>query len=262
MITKADWDSVHAALDAEARATLGSPPTEEELDAYFEGRLTGDEEARVRKLLVAHPELAMMRFEPDAPQPGDADYVAPEEVERRYQRLLTHVAAPAADVAAVAHIRPPRTSRDGWRMATYALAASLLLVVGGFLAFVRSVGKRGAATPVATVVDGGELFFPSGQRGPEEEPRMLEGNGDEIVVPLAVIAPGRYQQNRLQLSEVQSGEVLWRSGIVRPTAQGQLNVMIRRALLTPGATYRLELFGIDASGEQPVATYKFAVPRP
>lgn len=91
MITKSDWQSVNRQLMADQREQLGDPPTAEELQAYMEGKLSGEEEERVRELLVCHPDLARSLTEPFPTQPGF--------FEMHTATLYRSVAAVAAAVA-------------------------------------------------------------------------------------------------------------------------------------------------------------------
>lgn len=70
MITNADWQSVNRQLMADQRAELGDPPTADELQAYMEGKLSAEDEERIRELLVCYPDLARSLAEPFPAQPG------------------------------------------------------------------------------------------------------------------------------------------------------------------------------------------------
>jgi hypothetical protein len=86
MIMKSDLQAVLDELRTEDRRTRAEPPTAEEMLAYRAGELSGDEEARVRELLICWPELLRALM---TPYPDDDDASLPAEVVERQCRTRT-----------------------------------------------------------------------------------------------------------------------------------------------------------------------------
>src|SRR5687768_11605132 len=165
MIRKSDWQAVQQEMIAADRQQLGEPPTAEEMLAYSRGELSPEEEARVRALLVAYPELAQAltaRF-----PTGDDDSLSNEEVSKRWKSFRSRIHGEAEGGKVL----------QFWRAST-ALAAGLTLVFGGLLWREMSRGPRVLPDP--------HQLYADGQRGGAGEAVTLTGS-DEVfvlIVPL------------------------------------------------------------------------------
>lgn len=70
--TREDWSAALEALREQDRVRLGGvPPTFEEMEAYFGGRMSDEENERMRWFLVAWPELALPWLRPFEPSELD-----------------------------------------------------------------------------------------------------------------------------------------------------------------------------------------------
>lgn len=95
MSTKSEWQAVQARVLAERRQRLGEPPTAEEMLAYSRGELQGEEEERVRALLVTYPELLR------ALQTDFEDVPKKEARVFQFSRYLAPIAAAVAVILGV-----------------------------------------------------------------------------------------------------------------------------------------------------------------
>src|SRR5947209_7676384 len=89
MTTKSEFSAANRDLMSENRASLGEPPTAEEVLAYTRGELPADDEARIRERLIAYPDLVRtltMPF-PEGAEPGDPDYLSDHEFARHWKAL-------------------------------------------------------------------------------------------------------------------------------------------------------------------------------
>lgn len=93
-ITREDWSHLLTQLQQEDRERLGDPPTYEEAEALLAGELPAEEAERVRRLLIAYPDLiraVVNEFPEGDAKPGDPGYVSGEEVARRFSKLLAAI---------------------------------------------------------------------------------------------------------------------------------------------------------------------------
>lgn len=214
MISKADWQAVHEAMNEEERRRLGPPPSADEISAYFAGTLPPQEEARVRALLVAYPELARaatMPFPDDDARPGDPDYVSEAQIEAQWQAFRArHTPAPLLRF---------------WQ-ASAALAAALALVFGGLLWRAESELSR----PRAGAWDG-QILLPGAMRGPAEPPAIGRA-GEPFAIALSVPQHGTSAE-RVQLLDAQR-RVVWESDPVRPSQENALMVFVPAGEVTAG----------------------------
>jgi len=90
-ITKDDWKRVYAQLLAEGRKRLGPPPTAEEVEALFEGRLSGKDADRVRELLAYYPEMARVWFTPFPSEEEAAGILTPEELAEDISKIRRRI---------------------------------------------------------------------------------------------------------------------------------------------------------------------------
>ncbi len=220
-ITEADWQGAQDEMIEDDRRTLGAPPTAEELDAYSRGELTGEDEARIRALLVAYPALARAMA---VPFPADGEDAVPaEEVSRRWDAFQ-------------AEVRPRGKVLPFWH-ASAALAATLALVFGALVW--RETSRRAPRVLSESEAGaGGVVLFSSGRRGPGKAATVISGDGGKVL-----IVPLYENPSRVELELVDADDkVLWRSGVVPPRTDGTVHVELPPAYLEPGA-YRVVVRG-------------------
>src|SRR5436309_6784429 len=89
MTTKSELSAANRDLIAEKRASLGDPPSAEEMLAYTRGELAPGEEARIRELLIAYPDLARTLTAPfpEGAEPDHPDYLSEHEFARHWKAL-------------------------------------------------------------------------------------------------------------------------------------------------------------------------------
>ncbi|HET8773669.1 MAG TPA: hypothetical protein VFP80_07755 [Thermoanaerobaculia bacterium] len=238
MIRKSDWQAVQDEMIAEDRRTLGEPPTAEEVLAYSRGELAPEEEARVRSLLVAYPELTLALT---APFPAeDGEDVPEEEVSRRWESFRAQVRPQEKD---------EKTGKvlPFWR-ASFALAATLALVFGGLLWHQSRPGPR--------MVGEVRELFAGGQRGGSSRPVTLDA-GTPAVLMVPVYATGSFQGYRLKLVGA-NDRVLWRSGLLERPADDAFHIDVPGDWLDAG-DYRVVLYGIQGTREQELDAYPLRV---
>ena len=92
MISKSEWQAAHDRVLAERRNRLGDPPAVDEILAYSRGELQGEDEERVRALLVTYPELLHALH---------TEFEEPEGRVLQFSRYLAPIAAAIALVLGV-----------------------------------------------------------------------------------------------------------------------------------------------------------------
>lgn len=241
MNTKANWRAIH---DAMTRERGSEPPTAEEMLAYKRGELGPEDEARVRELLVEHPELARamaIDFPTDDVGADDPAFVSPEKIDSQWAALQSQIH----------RRRAPRPIR--WKVAT-AFAAMLAVTFGALLWQAR----RELAEPRLAFGVEGQLLMPDGSRGPAQVAVIEATEGTSFVVTIPVVPRTRFRDYRLEI--VQGARSLWRSGIAQPSDDETFSIDVPRAFAEPGR-YQIVLYGADGAREERVATYSFRVPR-
>ncbi|MEA2488647.1 MAG: hypothetical protein QOH21_439 [Acidobacteriota bacterium] len=248
MNTKSEWNAIHAELLAEGRARLGGPPTEEQLLAYGRGELHGEEEARVRELLVYYPELARTLDNPSSAdvQPGDADYLSDDEL--------------AEDWRAIQERLHGTVQQTGGRVLpfwpTLAAAAALLLVCGGLLFRAHSEPVEYTAMP-SVAID--EVVLVSGaRRGSEEVPTVSANTNLLLTAPL--VSEREYPDYRLDIVEADTvlRRTIWSSRGLRHRPDDTFHILVPHAFLKPGK-YRLVIYGLDGGKQDELAQYTVLV---
>ena len=236
MISKADWQAVHDTMTADDRRKLGEPPTAEEVIAYSNGELDAADEARVRELLVAYPEMARALAHPFPEDAADA--LPAGEVEARWREFERRVA-------------PPRTGHvlEFWR-ASAAIAAALAVLFGGLLWRAQSELKR------PRVAAEEQLLYPGLQRGAADSVTTIAVNGDPV--PLVVMLGGADDFRDYRLELVKANTTLWRSEVLHRGERDTFQILVPRALLEPGR-YDVVLHGVDGTREERVAVYPMRV---
>lgn len=244
MITKRELQMAHRQLSAEGS---GEPPTAEEVLAYFEGRLSGDEEARVRALLVEWPEMVRAATEPfpsDDARPGDPDYLSPEELDRRW-------ASQERDTVGFTGGRVLQF----WRMSA-ALAATVALALGGLLWQAQS----GARIP--RVISNEQVLLPDGQRGSEREtPASLTAEGESYLLVTPILHATDFNNYRLEIVALASSppRPMWRSAPLSRPPNDTFAVVIPRTFFGAGR-YQVVLYGLTGALEERLAGYTVSVP--
>jgi hypothetical protein len=245
MITKLELQAIHSQILAERRDRLGPPPTNDELLAFMRGELPPREEARVRELLIAYPELARAVSEPfpdDDANPGEDGYLSEAELSAHWNSLQKSI-----------HGDPVRRRVRVWQWTSAALAAALMVV------FVGLVRERQAALAPQVSLDA-KLLVPDGQRGPGDAFPAVSAEGDSFSVMASMVNPPAFPAYRIELADTDH-HVLWSSGALPRPANDTFNVTIRRALVAPG-NYRLLIFGVSGERQERLASYSLRVPEP
>lgn len=246
MITKSDWQTVHAELLSERRRRLGDPPTAEELLAYRRGELSGAEEERVRAVLVSDPELRQAvegDFTDDDPQPGDPYYL-PEEVVTRQWNAFRHRIGERSD-------RGTGRVLQFWR-ATAAIAAALAVVFGALLWRAQS-----QLDDPRLGVWQEQMLEPEGHRGGTAFVPTLSGNADVFLLALTLLDERQFPGYRIEIVATGGTRPVWSSPATRPE-DDTFTVIVPRTFLRSG-TYNAVIHGVDGARSESLATYAFRV---
>ena len=170
MIRKDDWETVLVRLNAEEHEDLGLPPTTEEMLAFDEGRLSAEDMERVRRLLVAYPDLARALAHP---VPEDDESLPAGELDRQWMEFQQTL------------LRRPKLGRVlvFWK-ASAALAAALAIAFGGLLWQARHELGR------PHVIGDERLLEPDGQRGGAEAVVTMTPYSDWCLLTVPIIGAG------------------------------------------------------------------------
>jgi hypothetical protein len=254
MIRKSDWEALHEELTAEDRRTLGDPPTVEELEAYSRGELSTEEEARVRALLVAYPELAhafVAEFPEDDAQPGDEGYLSQDEVSRRlddFRKSVRPTSAPHRQAGRVLLFRYVPT----------AVAAALALVFAGLYWQAQATARRLSVEVMTPRAIDEQQLTPDGRRGPSGATTItVSGDGTLLVVPLFDAA--HFSNYRVDLFDAEPRKVLWSSTDVPRGTDDAFRIVVPRQRLEAGRTYQVVVSGLDGTREEQLQTYSMRV---
>jgi hypothetical protein len=248
MITKSELQAIHGRVLAERRHHLGAPPTNDELFAFMRGELSAEDEARVRELLIAYPELASAIAEPfpdDDAQPGDSGYLSDAEMTSHWQSLQKRI-----------HGDVVRMPVRFWRRTSAALAAVLVVAFAG-LAWQTMRLRRELVSP--RVASDSQLLFPDGQRGPAEAIATLTTHGEAYLLTTPLINPGDFTAFRLELVETGASHTLWSSPPLQRPANDAFQILIPHAFLPPGR-YQMIVYGVSGERQERLATYSLRVP--
>src|SRR5437764_7414524 len=130
MTTKSEFAAANRDLTAEACASIGEPPTAEEVLAYTRGELAPEDEARIRERLIAYPDLVRTLTTPfpEGAEPDHPDYLSEHEFARHWKVLRKRR-------------HRPDHGLQFWR-AFGAIAAALAVVFGGLLWRARTELKK------------------------------------------------------------------------------------------------------------------------
>jgi len=238
MITKSDWQAVLDELTAEDRAELGVPPTAEEMLAFEKGKLSPADAERVRRLLIAYPQLAHALAQPF---PDEDERLPDVEVDRRLAQFRSRLG----------ERRDPGRVLVFWR----ALAAALAIALMG----VAWQAHRERAMPL--VVGEEQLLEPDGRRGIEPAGATLSPHGEWTLLTVPIIGSTGYDDYRLDIYAPDSAKPSWRSGALARRNNDAFSILVPRQFLGSPGTYRVILFGLRGGGEEQLATYSIRVPR-
>ena len=220
------------------RKRLGGPPMEEEIAAYSRGDLTEDEAARIRALLVVHPEAAgevVRRAEFEG-------ILSEEEVEEDWQSLRRRIAA-------------DKRPRPLWIAIAAVLAAAALAVL--LYETVRRAAPRdeprlhGIRHEIMPIDVG---------RGPSEVlPYPLPPDEANYLLALRLLGAPPHAQYRLDVVDLRSKPTIIWSGSVASSGEKALEISIPRKFLDPGVVYQLDLRRAEDAEAAPVASYRVRV---
>lgn len=239
MITKSELQAIHGRITSERRDRLGPPPTDEELFAFMRGELPPADEARVRELLIAYPELARAMAEPF---PGE------DEGELSEIELASHWSALQKRIHGDAVLRRTRA----WQWTSAALAAALVVAFVGLVRF-----RQESLAP--RVASDAQLLLPDGQRGAGDPFPPLTAQGDSFVLMASLINPPAFASYRLEIVEAGASRILWTSPELQRPANDTFQIVVPRAFLRPGK-YRIVIYGVNGARQERLASYSLRAP--
>lgn len=258
MMNRSDWQAVRDAMIADDRATLGEPPTVDELLAYERGELSKANAERVQQLLVAYPDLARAYATPfpsDDAQPSDSDYLGNDVIDRQWNAFRAGTRAEAAsriESATVANSASSGRVLQFWPIVA-AIAATVAIVFGAMLWRTRTEQLRPHVLPEASVLT------PDGSRGGVEQPQAaITPTGDSLLLVVSLAGPTDYETYRLELVSNDSHKRLWSSEPLHATISNTFNIEIPSRTLPPG-TYQVIAYGLRGNAQEQVATYTIGV---
>jgi hypothetical protein len=242
MITKSELQAARQSMGNGANV---EPPSAEEVLAYIQGELPETEEARVRELLVAHPDMlraATMPF-----PSGDAGDLSEHEVARQWKSFQRSMGTVSTD-----------RSLNVWRTAA-ALAAALAITLGGLLWQSAEHARLLTQQLTEPRVAGYQLLLPDGQRGPGGV-STLAPVGDSYLVATPILGAVPFDTYRLELVDLTTRRSLWRrDGLPRPDSD-TFAILIPRQTFHPGM-FQVVLYGVNGKLAEKLATYTVTVPK-
>ena len=239
MITKSELQAVHGQMLTERRQRLGAPPTNEELFAYMRGELAPEDQARVRELLIAYPELARAMAEP-FPEDGD---LSEAELDAHWEALQKR-----------SHGNVVEMRFRRWQRASLALAAALAIAVVSVV--LLSVRLRQQSLEPRVMSDA-HMLFPDGQRGPEKEAATaITPAGDYQLTVSIINPPPAFTTFRLELTD--GSRTLWSSPALARPADDTFRIDMRRAFLAPGK-YQVVVYGVNDARQERLASYSLRI---
>ena len=238
MITKSELQAIHGQMLAERRRRLGAPPTNEELFAFMRGELSSDDEARVRELLIAYPELARAMAEP-FPEDGE---LSEAELASHWNSLQKRI-----------HGDPAQRRVRYWQRTSAALAAAMILAFGGL------VWQRQASL-APRVATSRHLLLPDGQRGAGEPATVISADGNAFVLIASLIDPPACDAYRLEIVTAGGApRTLWRSAALGRPGNDTFEIVVPRAFLAPGL-YKVIVYGVTGERQEQLSSYSLRVP--
>jgi len=246
MIDRSEWDDAADAFLARERERLGPPPTAAELAAYARGELTEEETARIRALLVVHPEAAdMLTADVDG-----ADVLSDDEVARDWASLQKLIATEAA---------PPAPLRPSFTKRAIPIAATIAFVaMGALLAYSRLTIRRLADAPRIHGVRH-ELLPAEEERGPAaQRPYRLPAGETDYLLALLLYDEVRGEL-RLDLVDTRTGKTAWSGRTTAQQPSRTIELSVPRRFLDAAATYRVNVYAGGTA--TPAASYLVRVDR-
>jgi hypothetical protein len=239
MITKSDWQAVHARLLAERRRGLGDPPTVEEMLAYANGELSKEYEERVRAALVSYPEL-LRALHADFDEDDGGEQLPQEVLDRQWRGFS---AAPAESGRVV----------QFWR-ATAAIAAALALTFGALLWRAQSQLDEPRLSTWQTLY----LEPEGGRRGDPITPKTFAATADLFLLNIALLDERHFDGYRIDIVAAANAEKpVWSRSAARPEDDTFTLVIPRKAL--PPDSYEAVVYGVDGKATRQIARYAFRV---
>ena len=240
MITKSELQAIHGRITSERRNRLGPPPTDEELFAFMRGELSPADEARVRELLIAYPELARAMAEP-FPDEHEAE-LSEIELAAHWNALQKRIHGDAAQ----------RRTR-AWQWTSAALAAALVVAFVGLVRF-----RQESLAP--RVASDAQLLLPDGQRGAGDLFPPLTAQGDSFVLMASLINPPPFPAYRLEIVEADANaHVRWSSPELQRPANDTFQIVVPHAFLAAGK-YKIMVYGVNGARQERLASYSLRVP--
>jgi len=239
MITKSELQAIHGRITSERRDRLGPPPTDEELFAFMRGELSPADEARVRELLIAYPELARAMAEPF---PGE------DEAELSEIEMAVHWNALQKRIHGDATQRRTRA----WQWTSAALAAALVVAFVGLVRF-----RQESLAP--RVASDAQLLLPDGQRGAGDPFPPLTAQGDSFVLMASLINPPPFPAYQLEIVDAGASNIVWTSAALQRPANDTFQIVVPRSFLAAGK-YRIIVYGVNGARQERLASYSLRVP--
>lgn len=240
----------------------------DDLAAYHEGRLSGDEDARLADHLVGCTECTSLLLDLERFQVDDPSDVATSEFElaAAWRGLSPRLKAEeqGAEKPQVEEMQPrsPIPSRR-FSSGLSLLAASLVAAVVGLSAWVHAL--RGSLeelerphvnTPVVDLLTGnqrgGDPSFEDPLLARDKVLKLAPGHQFYTLILHPPWEKGR-DEYRIEVSRP-DGETTWSETGLRKNSVRSLSLTVPRRLLTPGR-HRIRLFHADAQGGDPAAEF-------
>lgn len=228
MIRREDWKAAHRDLVAEGRERAGEPPTAEEVQDLFDGKLAEADAERVRELLAYYPDMARAMTRPFPEDAAGA--LTDDEIAADLAKVRARIGQTAAD---------PVPLRRPWFFSRgFAIAAGVIVAIAlAGIAFWR--------TPVEPRMVATKILYPDGDRGgtPAQAPVPLSTSVDYTLRP-AFSSGERYMEYRIELLDLASEPPrrVWTRERIEPQQDGTYPVELETRKLDPGL-YRLVLYG-------------------
>jgi hypothetical protein len=253
MITKSELQKANDEWNAERRRELGDPPTTEQLLAYSRGELPEAEEARVRELLVAYPDLARAVAEPfpkEGAAAGDDDYLSDAEFAAHWVALEKRLNV-EDDSGRLLRFQ---------RRLSFALAAMLVLAFGGMLWEQQANRRMSRELALPRAAWQKRELLPDGRRGGDDGSPVLAASGDGTMLVLPLIGQDPFPRYRGEIVDAtKNGPApLWGDALQRQP-NDTFEILVPRGFLASGGTYRIVLYGVDGSREERLASYTVRV---
>src|SRR5947209_8840546 len=186
MTTKSEFAAANRELTAETCASVGEPPTAEEVLAYTRGELAPEDEARIRERLIAYPDLVRTLTTPfpEGAEPEHPDYLSDHEFARHWKALQK---------------RRQRSDRGGKFLPVFAAAAATAAIVLGAMLW-----RAETELKMPEAVWEQQELYPDGRRGLEGGPQTLSVSGDSyLLMPLLMGSDSRSEEHTSELQSRQ-----------------------------------------------------------